>query len=177
MIRSEKNRRRLASPEIRPSLEDHIAWLLDEEKNLDTAIRELMQNQPEMRPIVQVLRSATGIGPVTASNLVAEFPELGTLNRKQVAALAGVAPWNNDSGSKSGKRRIRGGRREVRNTLYMATLVAVHHNPILKPFYENMLARHKEKKVALIASMRKFLTILNAMVRDNRPFRYQMHMA
>jgi transposase len=177
MIRSEKNRLLQAPPDLRSSVEDHIDWLLDEEKNLNATIQALIENQPEMMAIIRLVRSATGIGPITAFSLVAEFPELGILNRKQVASLAGVAPFNSDSGSKHGKRRIRGGRQEIRSVLYMATLVAVHHNPVLKPYYEKMLARHKEKKVALIASMRKFLTILNAMVRDNRPFSYQLPMA
>lgn len=176
MIRSEKNRLPRAHPDLRSSVQDHIDWLLDEEKNLNAAIQELIENQPEMMAIVKLVRTATGIGPITAFSLVAEFSELGLLNRKQVASLAGVAPFNSDSGSKHGKRRIRGGRQEIRSVLYMATLVAVHHNPVLKPYYEKMLARHKEKKVALIASMRKFLTILNAMVRDNRPFSYQLPM-
>jgi transposase len=174
MIRSEKNRRRLASPEMRPSFDDHIAWLLDEEKNLDGAIQELMENQPEIRAEVKLIRSAAGIGPVTASNLLAQLLELGFLDRKQIAALVGVAPLNNDCGSKHGKRKIRGGRHDVRSTFYMATLVAIHHNPVLKPCYERLLARHEVKKVAFIASMRKFLTIINAMVRDNRPCLYQL---
>lgn len=177
MIKAEKNRRLQASPDMRSSFDDHIDYMADEEKNLNATIRDLMQNQPEMRAMIQIVRSATGIGPITASCLVAELPELGSLDRKQIAALVGVAPLNNDSGSKHGKRRIRGGRADVRTTFYMATLVAVHHNPVLKPFYERLLARNKVKKVALIASMRKFLTILNAMVRDNRPFLYQLPMS
>jgi transposase len=177
MIRSEKNRLLLAPPEIRSSINHHIEWLLEEEKTLVSSIPSLMENCPEMMATVRIIRSASGIGPVSAFSLVAEFPELGLLNRKQAAALVGVAPFNHDSGAKHGKRRIRGGRLEVRNVLYMATLVAVHHNPVLKPYYENILARHKENKVALIAAMRKFITILNAMVRDNRPFSYQLPMA
>jgi transposase len=177
MIKAEKNRRLQAPPDMRSSFDDHIDYMADEEKNLNATIRDLMQNQPEMRAMIQIVRSATGIGPITASCLVAELPELGSLDRKQIAALVGVAPLNNDSGSKHGKRRIRGGRQDVRTTFYMATLVAVHHNPVLKPFYERLLARNKVKKVALIASMRKFLTILNAMVRDNRPFLYQLPMS
>jgi transposase len=176
MIKAEKNRRLQASPDIRASFDEHIDWLDAEEKNLCAEIHSLMENQPEMRAKVQLIRSATGVGPVTASILIAELPELGSLDRKQIAALVGVAPLNNDSGKMRGKRRIRGGRHNIRCTFYMATLVAVHYNPLLKPFYERLLARHKEKKVALIASMRKFLTILNAMVRDNRPFLYQLPM-
>jgi transposase len=136
-----------------------------------------MQNQPEMKRKSEIVLSAKGIGPVTASNLVAELPELGSLDRKKIAALVGVVPWNDDSGKKHGKRRIHGGRSMIRRTFYMATLTAVHFNPVLALFYQRLLAKNKEKKVALVACMRKFITILNAMVRDNQPFRYQASMA
>jgi len=177
MIKAEKSRHPKASPEIRPSIDEHIEWLIDEEKRLNAEIHNLMQNQPEMKRKSEIVRSAKGIGPVTASNLVAELPELGTLDRKKIAALVGVAPWNDDSGKKHGKRRIRGGRSMIRRTFYMATLTAVHFNPVLALFYQRLLAKNKEKKVALVACMRKFITILNAMVRDNQPFRYQASMA
>jgi transposase len=177
MIKAERTRLAKASTEIRPSIDEHIEWLIDEEKRLNAEIHNLMQNQPEMKRKSEIILSAKGIGPVTASNLVAELPELGSLDRKKIAALVGVAPWNNDSGNKRGKRRIRGGRSMIRNTFYMATLTAVHFNPVLISFYQRLLANKKEKKVALVACMRKFITILNAMVRDNQPFRYQASMA
>jgi transposase len=130
-----------------------------------------------MRRKAEILLSAKGIGPVSASIFVPELPELGSLDRKKIAALVGVAPWNADSGNKLGKRRILGGRRRVRCKFYMATLVAVHANPVLARFYQRVLANHKEKKVAIVACRRKFITILNAMVIDNQPFRYQASMA
>jgi transposase len=176
MIKAEKTRRPKASPEVHPSFDEHLEWLIDEEKRLSSEIHALIQNQPEMKRKAEIVLSAKGIGPVTASIFVAELPELGILDRKKIAALVGVAPWNKDSGKKLGKRRILGGR-SVRGTFYMATLVAVHTNPVLSRFYQHLLANNKEKKVALVACMRKFITILNAMVRDNQPFRYQPSLA
>jgi transposase len=177
MIKSERTRLHKASSEIRPCIAEHIDWLTEEEKRLNHDIQALMQNQPEMKRKSDLVRSAKGIGPVTASDLVAELPELGQLDRKKIAALVGVAPWNNDSGKKQGKRRIRGGRAAIRKTHYMATLTAVHFNPVMMAFYQRLLSRNKEKKVALVACMRKFITILNAMVRDDQPFRYQISMS
>lgn len=177
MIKAEKTRRPKASLEVRSSFAEHIDWLIDEEKRLSSEIHSFIQNQPEMKRKAEIVLSAKGIGPVTASIFVAELPELGSMDRKKIAALVGVAPWNQDGGRKLGKRRILGGRRTVRNTFYMGTLVAVHTHPVLSRFYQHLLANNKEKKVALVACMRKFITILNAMVRDNQPFRYQASMA
>jgi transposase len=177
MIKAEKTRRPKAALEVRSSFDEHIEWLIDEEKRLNSEIHSLIQNQPEMKRKAEIVLSAKGIGPVTASIFVAELPELGSLDRKKIAALVGVAPWNQDSGRKFGKRRILGGRRTVRCTFYLATLVAVHTNPVLSRFYQHLLANNKEKKVALVACIRKFITILNAMVRDNQPFRFQASMA
>lgn len=177
MIKVEKNRLMQASLDMQPYFQNHLEWLKEEDCNLSSEIRLLIENQPEMKAKSEIVQSAAGIGMVTASTLVAELSELGTLDRKKISALVGVAPLNNDSGKKRGKRRIHGGRREVRSVLYMATLVAVRYNPVIKAFYEHLLARNKEKKVALVACMRKMITILNAMVRDNQPFRYQASMA
>jgi transposase len=177
MIKAEKTRLPKASIEFRSSINEHLEWLIDEVKRLAAEIQKLIQNQPEMKRKSDIVRSAKGIGPVASSDMVAGLPELGALDRKTVAAIVGVAPWNSDSGKKTGKRRIRGGRGEIRRTLYMATLTAVHFNPVLKAFYQRLLAKNKPKKVALVACMRKFITILNAMVRDNQPFRYQISMA
>src|SRR5262249_16946228 len=118
-----------------------------------------------------LLRGVPGVGRVLATTLLVSLPELGTLNRKQVAALAGVAPLNCDSGTLQGQRHVWGGRATVRAALYMATLVATRCNPVLKPCYARLLAQHKPKKVALVACMRKLLTILNAMVRTQTPWR------
>jgi transposase len=177
MVKSEKTRLPKASLELRPSINEHLEWLIDEEKRLAAEIQKIIQNQPEMKRKSDIVRSAKGIGPVASSDMVASLPELGSLDRKKIAALVGVAPWNSDSGKKTGKRRIRGGRGEIRRTLYMATLTAVHFNPVLQAFYQRLLKRNKAKKVAIVACMRKFITILNAMVRDNKPFRYQISMA
>jgi transposase len=125
--------------------------------------------------LAKKLVAVKGVGAKTAAVLIAQVPELGKLNRREIAALAGLAPMNNDSGRFSGKRTIKGGRSDVRTGIYMATLVATKHNPVIKQFYERLLAAGKLKKVALVACMRKLLTILNAMVRDNKPFSFAAH--
>jgi transposase len=119
-----------------------------------------------------LLQSVPGVGPVLSITLLGALPELGRLNRKQIAALAGVAPFNRDSGKYRGKRTTKGGRSRVRPALYMATLVATRFNPVIKAQYSHLIEMGKVKKVALVACMRKLLTILNAMVRDNRPWQY-----
>ena len=116
------------------------------------------------------MRSAKGIGPITSSILLSDLPELGQLDRKKIAALVGVAPFNDDSARRRGQRRIKGGRSAVRHVLYMAAIVATRFNPVIKIFYERLLAAGKKKKVALVACMRKLLTILNAMLRDMTPW-------
>ena len=118
------------------------------------------------------MRTAKSIGTVTATTLLADLPELGQLDRQEIAALVGVAPMNSDTGKKRGYRKTKGGRPEVRRTLYMATLTGIRYNPVLKPHYDQLVKRGKEKKVAITACMRKMLTILNAMIRDQQPFRY-----
>jgi len=170
MLTAEKNRRSTTHPELQTSLWDHIAWLKEEQKRLDEAIEAFIQEKAEWKEKAALLRSVPGVGPVTASTLLAELPELGTRNRKQIAALVGVAPINKDSGPKKGKRRVFGGRASVRRTLYMATLVATRSNPVIRTFYERLLASGKEKKVALTACMRKLLIILNAMIRSKKPW-------
>ena len=116
------------------------------------------------------MESTPGVGKVTVFTLLADLPELGKLNRQKIAALVGVAPYNRDSGSKRGKRRIFGGRASIRRVLYMATLSASRHNPVIRDFYQRLLAAGKPKKVALTACMRKLLTILNAMMRTGKPW-------
>ena len=119
----------------------------------------------------EILGSAPGVGPVTTATLLAELPELGKMDRKKIASLVGVAPMNYDSGKKRGYRKTKGGRTNLRSVLYMSTLVATRYNPLIRTQYQHLLKRGKEKKVALTACMRKFLTILNAMLRDQQPFR------
>lgn len=151
MIKAERTRLAKAAPEIKSSFHEHLEWLVEEEKRLDAAIHDFIQNEPEMKRKSDIVRSAKGIGPVAASEMVSGLTELGILDRKKIAALVGVAPWNNDSGKKHGKRWIRGGRAEIRKVLYMATLTAVHFNPVLRAFYLRLLANNKAKKVALVA--------------------------
>ncbi len=127
-----------------------------------------IQQSAEWKQKAAILESVPGVGPVTASTLLAELPELGARNRQQIAALVGVAPVNKDSGKIRGKRRVFGGRASVRKVLYMATLVATRVNPVIRSFYERLLAAWKEKKVALTACMRKLLVILNSMIRNYR---------
>jgi len=167
-LTAEKNRRSTTHPALQARLEKHIRWLEKERTSLEKAIEDFIQEKAEWKEKAAILRSVSGVGPVTTSTLLAELPELGTRNRKQIAALVGVAPINKDSGPKKGKRRVFGGRASVRRTLYMATLVATRSNPVIRAFYHRLLESGKEKKVALTACMRKLLTILNAMIRSMR---------
>src|SRR5687767_4446854 len=171
MLKAEQNRLRTVSPSLRSSLERIIAILKEEKKRLDEQIRELMKEQKAWQEQTEILSSAPGVGPVTTATLLADLPELGKMDRKKIAALVGVAPMNYDSGKKRGYRKTKRGRADVRCVLYMSTLVATRYNPLIQAQYQHLLKHGKEKKVALTACMRKFLTILNAMVRDQQPFR------
>jgi transposase len=169
---AEKNHLFSIHPSQRASVEEHIAWLEDKLAQLDEQIQVQIKHNPEFKEKEAILRSANGVGPVLSAKLLSGLPELGKFNRKEIAALVGVAPFNNDSGRRRGKRRIQGGRADVRAVLYMGTVAAVRFNPVIRQFYQHLLAQGKLRKVALVACMRKFLTILNAMVRDMRPFSY-----
>lgn len=171
ILTAEKNRRATTFSTLRERLQQHIDWLEAEVKALNEQIEQFIQDNPVWQEKAVIVRSVPGVGPVTASTLLAELPELGTRNRQQIAALVGVAPLNKDSGKMRGKRRVFGGRASVRRVLYMATLVATRTNPVIRSFYERLLARGKEKKVALTACMRKLLVILNAMVRNQKTWR------
>ncbi len=171
MLKAEQNRLRTIAPSLRGSVERMIALLKEEKKRLDDLIQQFLNEQKAWQEQSEILRSAPGVGPVTTATLLAELPELGKMDRKKIAALVGVAPMNYDSGRKRGYRKTKGGRGEVRSVLYMATLVATRRNPVIQTQYQHLLKRGKEKKVALTACMRKFLTILNAMQRDQQPFR------
>jgi transposase len=171
MLKAEKNRLRMVHPAVRASLEAMIAHLRAEMKELEAEVRKCMDEQDCWKEPREILASAPGVGVVTTATLLAELPELGKLDRKKIAALVGVAPMNFDSGKKRGYRKTKGGRADVRSVLYMATLVATRYNPVIEAQYEHLVARGKLKKVALTACMRKFLTILNAMMRDQQPFR------
>ena len=168
MLTAERNRLRNAHPALHPKLQAHIEWLQKDLKDLDAAIQDLMKTDSELNEKAKLLQSAPAVGMVTAASLLADLPELGTLDRKKIAALVGVAPMNQDSGRKSGRRRIRGGRAPIRAALYMAALSASRFNPVIREFYLRLLDNGQEKKVALTACMRKLLTMLNAMMRDNQ---------
>lgn len=170
MLVDENNHLASTRLSLRPKVEAHIAWLQAELADLDQQIEDQIQQIPHFREKEAILRSAKGVGPVLCAKLLSGLPELGQLNRKKIAALVGVAPFNDDSGRRRRKRRIQGGREDVRHVLYMASLAAARSNPVIKPFYQRLLKQGKLKKVALVACMRKFLTILNAMIRDMRPF-------
>jgi transposase len=164
MLVAEQQRLGTAPRPLRARVEAHVSWLRTERAALEEELAQTIQQTPLWRERDDLLRSVPGVGPTLATTLLAELPELGRLNRKQIAALAGVAPLNCDSGQHRGRRVIWGGRAHLRAMLYMGTLVAVQHNPVLRPFYERLLAAGKPKKVALVACMHKLLRILNAMV-------------
>ena len=168
MITAEKNRFRTAARRIRPKVEEHIRWLEENLAELDRDLGDFIRSSPIWRDKDELLRSAPGVGPVLSMTLLSGLPELGSLNRGEIAALVGVAPFNRDSGTMRGKRKVWGGRPQVRAALYMAALVATRFNPVLRDFYQRLCMAGKPKKVALTACMRKLLTILNHMVRQNR---------
>ena len=176
MLVSEKNRLGTASGAVSPRavsprIEAHIAWLEQELSDLDKGLRQTLRRSPVWREKDDLLRTVPGVGPQLSLTLLAHLPELGTLDRKQIAALVGVAPYNRDSGARRGKRAVWGGRSRVRAVLYMGALVASRHNPAIRDFYQRLLAAGKPKKVALIASMRKLLVTLNAMLKHGYPWR------
>lgn len=171
MLTVEKNRLTTVPPRMRPNIEEHLEWLEQNLTQLDTEMDQLVQHTQLWKEKDALLQSVPGVGRVTARTALALLPELGTLNRQEIAALVGVAPVAKDSGQKRGKRRIYGGRAPVRSVLYMAALVATRVNPTIKSFYERLLTAGKEKKVALTACLRKLLVILNAILRSGQPWR------
>lgn len=168
MLVAETNRLPRSLSTVRPSIKKHIKWLQDQIKTVDSDLDDSIRRSSVWREREDLLRSVPGVGRVLSMTLLAQLPELGTLNRKQIAALVGVAPFNRDSGTMKGKRTVWGGRASVRASLYMAALVAVRCNPWLGAFYKRLLAAGKAKKLALTACMRKLLTLLNAMVKSRR---------
>ena len=150
---------------MRQEISRHISWLQKSLKRLDSDLGDALRHSPLWREQDNLLQSVPGVGPVLSLTLLAELPELGTLDRRQIASLVGVAPLNRDSGSSRGQRTVWGGRARVRTVLYMGTLVATRHNPVIKAFYQRLCAAGKAKKVALTACMRKLLTILNCMLK------------
>ena len=172
MLVSEKNRLSAAATvAVRPRIEAHIAWLERELEDLDEGLRRTLRQSPVWREKDDLLRTVPGVGEQLSLTLLAYLPELGTLDRRQIAALVGVAPFNRDSGTLRGKRTVWGGRARVRATLYMGALVASRFNPVIRDFYQRLLAAGKPKKLALTACMRKLLVILNSMLKHRSPWR------
>lgn len=174
MLTAEKNRVASARAVIRTQLRAHITWLERALDEADTDLAEAIRQSPLWREKDELLRSVPGIGPVLTTTLLANLPELGTLTHKQIAALVGVVPLNRDSGTLRGKRTVWGGRAQVRAALYMAAIVAARFNPVIRAFYQRLCAAGKAKKVALVACMRKRLTIVNAMLKHRTPWRQEM---
>jgi transposase len=173
MRTAEQNRLGSAPPRLQPDIQAHITGLNTRLAALDDDLDTTLRASPVWREREELLRSVPGIGPVWARTRGLDLPELGTLSRQRLAALVGVAPFNRDSGTLRGSRTIWGGRAPVRATLYMSTLVAVRYNPVLKAFYNRLRAAGKPAKVALMACMRKLLTILNAMIKHQKPWQPQ----
>jgi len=171
MLTAENNRLQMAPEALKGRIRAHMKWLRKEIKRTDGDLEEAIEKSATFKENEALLRSVPGVGPVLARTLMAELPELGAITHKRLCALVGVAPFNRDSGQGRGKREVWGGRAPVRAALYMGTLVATRHNPVLKRFYERLLAAGKPKKVALVACMRKLLSILNALMRDRAIWR------
>ena len=171
MLVAEQHRMRTAPRPIQRQIQAHLTWLKQQLAMLDEDVTHRIQATPLWREQEELLRSVPGIGPVVSRTLLGELPELGLLTHKQIAALVGVAPLNRDSGSLRGRRSIWGGRAVVRGVLYMSAVVAARHNPIITAFYRRLRTAGKAPKVALVACMRKLLTMLNAMVKHRTPWR------
>ena len=166
----EMNRLGLMQGAMRKRIKAHINWLEKEIDKLDVDLTAGLRKSPAWRAKDELLRTAKGVGPVTSSTLLIALPELGQLDRRAIAALVGLAPFNRDSGVMRGRRSIYGGRSQVRSTLYMAATTAIRCNPVIRAYYERLKSRGKPHKVAMVACMRKMLTILNAMVRQSTPW-------
>jgi len=170
MLSAEKNRLHTAPKTVRSEIHRHIHWLEKEISQLEKDLDRRIRCSPAWREKDDLLRSCKGIGPITTHTMVSCLPELGTLSGRQISALVGIAPFNDDTGKHQGRRHIQGGRLDVRAVLYMATLAAIRHNPVIRNFHRRLIAAGKAKKVAITACMRKLLTILNAMLRDKKPW-------
>jgi len=171
MIVAETNRLKAATRRNRRDIQTHSRWLQKRLKQVDDEIKRDIQNGPLWRTTDHILQSAPGVGPATSAMLISCLPELGQLDRKQIACLTGVAPLNRDSGRYKGRRTIWGGRAQVRALLYMSTLSAIRSNPVIRQFYQRLRDAGKCFKVAIVACMRKLLVILNAMVRNQTKWR------
>jgi transposase len=171
MRAQEKTRLATVKPIARKSVKEHIAWLDARIKHIERDLDGRLKDSPLYKPKYQLLDTVPGVGPVTITTLLGRLPELGALNRKRVAALVGLAPFADDSGKRRGQRYIQGGRADVRCVLYMATLTAVRWNPVIKDMYQRLKNQGKPFKVAMTACMRKLLTILNAILNAQQPWK------
>ena len=168
MLTAEKNRLKVAHKQMRKHIEKHIKWLENQLKDVNDDLDGAIKTSPVWQDKDVLLRSVPGIGDVISATMLAALPELGKLNRKKISSLVGVCPFNRDSGKMKGKRSCFGGRGFVRSVLYMGAMSAAKHNPVIKEFYTKLVKAGKPKKVALVACMRKLLTILNAMIKSNQ---------
>lgn len=174
MLTDEKNRRSSATSDtVRDKIKEHIDWLEECIAELDEQIKALLHSSTDWQAKDEILQSVPGIGPVVSLSMIADLPELGTLNRQQISKLVGVAPLNRDSGQYRGTRHIYGGRGRLRRALYMAALTALRFNPVIKEFYERLCANQKPFKVAITACMHKLLNIVNVMIRDSTTWKFR----
>ncbi len=172
MLAAERNRQKQQlDKDIKADIEAHILWLEERIKSLDKEIKDKIEQNPVFKAKSELYRSMKGVGDIFSSTLIAKLPELGKLNQREIALLVGLAPINKDSGRLRGKRMIQGGRAMVRRAAYMPVLAAIRFNPVIKGLYQRLVARGKLHKVALVACMHKMLTILNAMAKNNSPWR------
>lgn len=170
LLAMERNHLASAPAHLRDVISEHIEHLQGLIKDVDTQLRELIAADEELSAKAKLLQSVKGVGEVTSTVLIVGLPELGRLDRREIAKLVGVGPLSDDSGKRNGKRSCWGGRKDVRTAMYMPTLSAVKYNPVIKPFYDSLVARGKPHKVAMVACLRKLLTILNAMLRNHKPW-------
>lgn len=171
MLSAERHRLAFAAGAIRKGIDRHVRWLTRQLDEVDDDLRRTVEDSPVWRARDNLLRSVPGIAQAVSTTLLAYVPELGRLSRRELAALVGIAPYNDDSGTHRGRRRIAGGRAPARAALYMATLVGTRYNPVIRAYYAHLLAAGKLKKVALVACMRKLLTIINAMIKHQQPWK------
>ena len=173
MRTAETNRLSMAVDQVRPEIREHLRYLDKRITQLDSDLHDRLRASPLWRDKDNLLQGIPGVGPVLSVTLLADVPELGSVSHAKLAALVGVAPFNTDSGKRTGERHTWGGRAAVRGVLYMATCTAVRHNPVLRTLYQRLVGAGKRKKVALVACMRKLLTICNAIIRSGTPWRYR----
>ena len=172
MITAELNRKTMAPKPLKANIQAHIDWMKKELNDLDKDLKQRIETSPVWKVKDNLLQSIPGVGIILSTTVLGHLPELGNLNRRQIAALVGVAPFNRDSGYMKGNRSIWGGRATVRKVLYMATLVSTRFNPVIKEFYVSLVGRGKAKKVAIVACMRRLLTIMNAILKSGRVWQF-----